>query len=252
MYADFSGYTDIAIGIAMLMGFYLPQNFDSPYKSRNPQEFWRRWHMSLSRWLKSYLYIPLGGNRSVLGRPMKDKIAAGNVNSFITMLLGGLWHGASWNFVIWGALHGVYQIVGNLTRTARDGLIERLGHTPEDRSVIAVRRTLTFFLVLFAWLIFRANSISDAMLLIGKVFSDFGGIGDTLSHMGLGLSEILTVFFALISLFFMDRLVDYSENDSADALTSHGALVYYVYIIALVWIFLLSQGIESSFIYFRF
>ena len=111
VYADFSGYTDIAIGIAMLMGFYLPQNFDSPYKSRNPQEFWRRWHMSLSRWLKSYLYIPLGGNRKILGREVKDKTTAGNVNSFITMLLGGLWHGASWNFVIWGALNGAGMIV---------------------------------------------------------------------------------------------------------------------------------------------
>ena len=111
VYADFSGYTDIAIGIAMLMGFYLPQNFDSPYKSRNPQEFWRRWHMSLSRWLKSYLYIPLGGNRKILGKEIKNKIAAGNFNSFITMLLGGLWHGASWNFVIWGALNGAGMIV---------------------------------------------------------------------------------------------------------------------------------------------
>ena len=111
VYADFSGYTDIAIGIAMLMGFYLPQNFDSPYKSRNPQEFWRRWHMSLSRWLKSYLYIPLGGNRKILGKEVNDKTTAGNVNSFITMLLGGLWHGASWNFVIWGALNGAGMIV---------------------------------------------------------------------------------------------------------------------------------------------
>lgn len=111
VYADFSGYTDIAIGLAMLMGFYLPQNFDSPYKSRNPQEFWRRWHMSLSRWLKSYLYIPLGGNRKILGKEVKDKVAAGNFNSFITMLLGGLWHGASWNFVIWGALNGAGMIV---------------------------------------------------------------------------------------------------------------------------------------------
>ena len=111
VYADFSGYTDIAIGIAMLMGFYLPQNFDSPYKSRNPQEFWRRWHMSLSRWLKSYLYIPLGGNRSIFGKKIKNKITAGNFNSFITMLLGGLWHGASWNFVIWGALNGIGMIV---------------------------------------------------------------------------------------------------------------------------------------------
>ena len=111
VYADFSGYTDIAIGIALLMGFYLPQNFDSPYKARNPQEFWRRWHMSLSRWLKSYLYIPLGGNRKILGKEVKDKITAGNFNSFITMLLGGLWHGASWNFVIWGALNGVGMII---------------------------------------------------------------------------------------------------------------------------------------------
>ena len=110
VYADFSGYTDIAIGIAMLMGFYLPQNFDSPYKARNPQEFWRRWHMSLSRWLKSYLYIPLGGNRKILGKEVKNKITAGNFNSFITMLLGGLWHGASWNFVIWGALNGAGMI----------------------------------------------------------------------------------------------------------------------------------------------
>ncbi|MBR5827740.1 MAG: MBOAT family protein [Paludibacteraceae bacterium] len=111
VYADFSGYTDIAIGIAMLMGFYLPQNFDSPYKAKNPQEFWRRWHMSLSRWLKSYLYIPLGGNRKILGKEVKDKVRAGNFNSFITMLLGGLWHGASWNFVIWGALNGAGMIV---------------------------------------------------------------------------------------------------------------------------------------------
>ena len=111
VYADFSGYTDIAIGIALLMGFYLPQNFDSPYKARNPQEFWRRWHMSLSRWLKSYLYTPLGGNRTILGKEVKDKITAGNFNSFITMLLGGLWHGASWNFVIWGALNGAGMII---------------------------------------------------------------------------------------------------------------------------------------------
>ncbi len=146
VYADFSGYTDIAIGVAMLMGFYLPQNFNSPYKASNPQDFWRRWHMSLSRWLKSYLYIPLGGNRNatfgtyfwiilfaviavilsgqwyvslvflciagVLGlvawlRPARRKKILANINRFITMLLGGMWHGASWNFIIWGGLNGV-------------------------------------------------------------------------------------------------------------------------------------------------
>ena len=150
VYADFSGYTDIAIGVAMLMGFYLPRNFNSPYKSLNPQEFWRRWHMSLSRWLKSYLYIPLGGNRNatfgtffwialfaVIGtwlsgswvvgvsvvtiaaivlvvallKPDKRKKIYANLNSFITMLLGGLWHGASWNFLIWGGLNGIGMII---------------------------------------------------------------------------------------------------------------------------------------------
>ena len=153
VYADFSGYTDIAIGVAMLMGFYLPQNFDSPYKAPNPQDFWRRWHMSLSRWLKSYLYIPLGGNReasfgtyfwivlfaifaailsgswivslvfvglallmiviSHFSKEGKKNIIA-NLNRFITMLLGGMWHGASFNFIIWGGLNGAGMIVYQL------------------------------------------------------------------------------------------------------------------------------------------
>jgi len=158
VYADFSGYTDIAIGIAMLMGFYLPMNFNSPYKSQNPQEFWRRWHMSLGRWLKTYLYIPLGGNRSIgfgtyfwvtvialvsasltgwwLGimipyavliasmvlvpRLLKDtnhlKLFYSNLNSFITQVLGGLWHGASWNFIIWGGINGIGMIVEKIWR----------------------------------------------------------------------------------------------------------------------------------------
>ena len=115
VYADFSGYTDIAIGVAMLMGFYLPMNFNSPYKSKTPQEFWRRWHMSLGRWLKSYLYIPLGGNRTILGFKA-PKLWAANFNSFITQVLGGLWHGASWNFVLWGAINGVGMIVEKIWR----------------------------------------------------------------------------------------------------------------------------------------
>ncbi len=115
VYADFSGYTDIATGVAMLMGFYLPRNFDSPYKSRDPQEFWRRWHQSLSRWLKSYVYIPLGGNRTLFGKQV-PKLWASNINSFATMLIGGLWHGASWNFIIWGGLNGIGMIVNKIWR----------------------------------------------------------------------------------------------------------------------------------------
>ncbi|MCL2246554.1 MAG: MBOAT family protein [Lentimicrobiaceae bacterium] len=103
VYADFSGYTDIAIGVAMLMGFYMPKNFNAPYKATNPGDFWKRWHISLSTWLKDYLYIPLGGNR-------KGKFRT-NINLMITMLLGGLWHGASWNFVIWGGLNGLGIVI---------------------------------------------------------------------------------------------------------------------------------------------
>ena len=103
VYADFSGYTDIAIGVAMLMGFYMPKNFNAPYKATNPGDFWKRWHISLSTWLKDYLYIPLGGNK-------KGKLRT-NINLMITMLLGGLWHGASWNFVIWGGLNGLGIVV---------------------------------------------------------------------------------------------------------------------------------------------
>ena len=106
VYADFSGYTDIAIGVAMLMGFYLPKNFNSPYKATNAGNFWKRWHISLSNWLKDYLYIPLGGNR-------KGKVRT-YINMMITMLLGGLWHGASWNFVIWGGLNGVGILIYKL------------------------------------------------------------------------------------------------------------------------------------------
>ena len=108
IYADFSGYTDIAIGIALLLGFDFPKNFDSPYRSLSITEFWRRWHMTLSRWLRDYLYIPLGGNR-------KGKLLTYR-NLFITMLLGGLWHGASWTFVIWGTLHGAFLAVHRIAR----------------------------------------------------------------------------------------------------------------------------------------
>lgn len=163
VYADFSGYTDIATGVAMLMGFYLPLNFDSPYKSVNPQEFWRRWHVSLSRWLKSYVYIPLGGNRTVFGIPC-PKLVAGNINSFATMLIGGLWHGASWNFVIWGGLNGLGMIINKLWRAGKESLgisgwIER--HRVLNAIDTAVSVLLTFFFISFTRMFFRSSSNLD-------------------------------------------------------------------------------------------
>jgi alginate O-acetyltransferase complex protein AlgI len=149
IYADFSGYTDIAIGIALLLGFRFPQNFDSPYAAVSVQDFWRRWHMTLSRWLRDYVYIPLGGNRG--GALLTYR------NLMLTMLIGGLWHGAGWTFVAWGAIHGSGLVAERWWRT-------RPGYVPPRET--ARRRLLlrlaTFHFVCFAWIFFRADSFGTA------------------------------------------------------------------------------------------
>jgi alginate O-acetyltransferase complex protein AlgI len=160
IYFDFSGYSDMAIGLARMFGIVLPLNFDSPYKATGIIDFWRRWHMTLSRFLRDYLYIPLGGNR--LGMPRRY------VNMMIVMLLGGLWHGAGWNFVIWGGLHGLYLGINLRWRLWRGeavspGLLAR-----------ACSRGLTFLAVVFAWVFFRAESL-DAALSILASMTGFAG-----------------------------------------------------------------------------
>jgi D-alanyl-lipoteichoic acid acyltransferase DltB (MBOAT superfamily) len=142
IYCDFSGYTDIAIGLALLMGFVFPQNFDAPYRSMSPQEFWRRWHMTLSRFLRDFIYIPLGGNRHGRSRQIR--------NLMITMLLGGLWHGAAWGFVLWGALHGAALSIQHLAK----------GRVPAPPAAVAWAATTMF--VFLAWIPFRASHLPDA------------------------------------------------------------------------------------------
>jgi alginate O-acetyltransferase complex protein AlgI len=147
IYADFSGYTDIAIGVALLLGFVLPPNFDLPYLATSPIDFWRRWHLSLSTWLRDYLYIPLGGNRGHRYR-----------NLLLTMLLGGLWHGANWTFVLWGLYHGLLLVVAHL-------LVERfpvLKETP-SAAVRWMKRLGTLYLVVLGWVLFRAESLPAAL-----------------------------------------------------------------------------------------
>ena len=156
LYFDFSGYSDMAIGLSRVFGVKLPLNFDSPYKAVDIVDFWRRWHMTLSRFLRDYLYIPLGGNRK---GPVRRY-----VNLFVTMLLGGLWHGAGWTFVLWGGLHGLYLIVNH----AWSGLRQRLGADP-DRSTRLGRftaRSVTFVAVIVAWVFFRATSLEDALSIL--------------------------------------------------------------------------------------
>ncbi len=167
IYADFSGYTDMAIGLALLLGFRFPQNFDAPYAAASLQDFWRRWHMTLSRWLRDYLYIPLGGNRRGKAR--------GYVNLAATMLLGGLWHGAAWTFVVWGGLHGV----GLAYERWRADVAKRRPPGPEptpgQRAWRAIwTRVVTFHFVCLCWVFFRASSFTNAFDVLGRLFH-FGG-----------------------------------------------------------------------------
>jgi len=158
IYCDFSGYTDIAIGLALLMGFRLPVNFNSPYKARNLSDFWRRWHISLSSWLRDYLYIPLGGNR-------KGKLRT-FLNLFVTMLLGGLWHGAHIRFVLWGGLHGLGLILLRIWQAVIKTPVQ------PGRLRRAVSVFVTFHVVTFLWIFFRAGTWDAALSMIRKIGSD--------------------------------------------------------------------------------
>ena len=158
LYFDFSGYSDMAIGLARMIGIRFPMNFNSPYKSINIIDFWRRWHITLSRFLRDYLYIPLGGNRN--GRIRRY------ANLLITMLLGGLWHGAGWTFVIWGGLHGLYLVLNHLWQAVR----ERLGFTRATLVGHALARALTFGCVVIAWVFFRATGFGAARTMLSAMF----------------------------------------------------------------------------------
>ena len=157
IYADFAGYSLMALGIAKLVGYDVINNFQQPYFAFSITNFWRRWHISLSRWLKDYIYIPLGGSRCSSKRSY--------FNIFITFLVSGIWHGASWNFIIWGALHGIFQIVEKALRLQKE---------PAKGGIIkAVRVVITFFLVSFAWIFFRMPTLNDAIGLITHTAKDF-------------------------------------------------------------------------------
>lgn len=158
IYCDFSGYSDMAIGLALILGFKLGINFNSPYVSTNLTEFWRRWHISLSSWLRDYVYIPLGGNRKGTVRTY--------VNNFLTMLIGGLWHGAAWKFVFWGAMHGV----GLAVHKASMPILKRI---PDNFVTKTFFWAVTFIFVSLLWVFFRAASFEDSILIIGNIFKDF-------------------------------------------------------------------------------
>lgn len=246
IYCDFSGYTDIAIGSARIMGIKLMKNFDRPYRAKTVKEFWARWHISLSTWFKDYLYIPLGGNRCKRWRHL--------LNLFIVFLVSGLWHGAAWTFVLWGALHGAYQVIGTLTYKKRNRLLSKIGLNESSIPVILFRRCVTFLLVTFAWIFFRANSIGDIGIIFTRLFTDRTSISETLSGLGLTSVNILLILASFLVLLILDNLVTYEsgENDGSESVVRGGSFIYVVWTVLIVWILLFSKDMISSFIYFAF
>ncbi|MHC4199964.1 MAG: MBOAT family O-acyltransferase [Planctomycetota bacterium] len=176
IYFDFSGYSDMAIGLGLMLGFTFPKNFDSPYRARSITEFWARWHMSLSTWLRDYLYVPLGGNRKGTGRTY--------VNLMLVMILGGLWHGASWTFVVWGGIHGGMLVIERAM--GKDAAYRRAPR--------AVRTAVTFTIVVVSLVFFRAYDLPAAMRYLGAML----GSGPTAAGAGLVASTIYTLDHALV------------------------------------------------------
>ncbi|MEE2757921.1 MAG: MBOAT family O-acyltransferase [Myxococcota bacterium] len=161
IYCDFSGYSDIAVGLARLLGIQLIQNFEAPYAAATPSEFWRRWHISLSTWLRDYLYIPLGGNRGTQWNTYR--------NLMLTMLLGGLWHGAAWNFILWGAWHGLLLALFRMYQKRRPVNASIKGHT--NAVSLLLKRLVFFHLVCLGWALFRAQNLTDCGVLISGLLT---------------------------------------------------------------------------------
>jgi len=227
IYGDFAGYTDIARGVSRLLGIELVVNFTQPYLSRNITEFWRRWHISLSDWLRDYLYISLGGNRKGVRTTYR--------NLMITMLLGGLWHGASWNFVIWGGLHGVYLVIHKVTR---GGHVDR--HRPVWTDLPAM--ALTFVVVSLTWVPFRAATLSETIDVFGALFSP----GGFLDWGDVGLVVLLATLSFAIDVAQRRVVAERLRPSSAPVVTGAALAV------AVGAIVLFSGGTPQPFIYFQF
>ncbi|MCF8331069.1 MAG: MBOAT family protein [Bacteroidales bacterium] len=236
IYCDFSGYTDIAIGVALLLGFRLPWNFNSPYKAANITDFWRRWHISLSSWLRDYLYIPLGGNR-------RGKIRT-YINLMITMLLGGLWHGAAVRFIIWGGLHGI----GLAIHKAWMQIFGKADHGKKTFWGHLVSVFFTFHLVTFAWIFFRARNMQIAGIMIKRMFNDFSG------KMVPQMIQSYWILFALMLGGFIIHWLPKSFKDKYTNWFIHMP-VWIKVLIAVFIVILLYQARSAEiqpFIYFQF
>lgn len=239
IYCDFSGYTDIAIGAAQVMGIKLMKNFNCPYSARNPQEFWQRWHISLSTWFRDYLYIPLGGSRHGHWNQYR--------NILIVFLLSGLWHGANWTFAIWGFIHGAYLAAYVALRKVL-GVLNPTNNTVLAKLINLCGWITTFNLVCFAWIFFRANSLSDAAYIVMHLFSP---TNSRIVELGLRVSDFL---IAGAAIFILELVQFVQRRTSVRQLVATQPLIirWPVYYAAILTVLVFGKFTSQQFIYFQF
>jgi alginate O-acetyltransferase complex protein AlgI len=233
LYFDFSGYSDMAIGLGRMFGFQLPENFNRPYSASSITDFWRRWHMSLSRWFRDYLYIPLGGNRSGKWKTYR--------NLYIVFALTGFWHGANWTFLVWGLYHGTLLVVERVTGWG-DALTRWR----------PLQRALTQFLVVLGWVVFRADSLPQAGHILGAMFMPTGHgltatVATALTHRTLLIFWLALLVFVVPPGFVMGRFVEFGTSRPAIA-----TKFAYVVVLAPIAAALVAVGTFSPFLYYQF
>lgn len=236
LYCDFSGYSDVAIGIALWMGFHIPANFRAPYKSDSITDFWRRWHISLSTWLRDYLYISLGGNRCSRFRMY--------LNQFLTMLLGGLWHGASWNFVVWGSVHGVALCL----HKAYQRLLghDKTYHPSGIRRFISV--FLTFHLVCFSWLFFAGSTFESSVAMLKQIFTNFSP--QLWSLFVMGYPSVTCLMLLGFILHFLPSSWSRKVEDIMGRMPS--IVLALMLVMIIIWVIQVKGSEIQPFIYFKF
>jgi D-alanyl-lipoteichoic acid acyltransferase DltB (MBOAT superfamily) len=249
IYCDFSGYSDIAIGTAKIMGIELMENFKRPYLAKNLKQFWSRWHISLSTWFRDYLYIPIGGSRKGKTRTL--------FNVLIVFVISGLWHGAAFNFIIWGAIHGIYQIYENLTLRIRSAIWNKL-HLSGTSIQWIIQWLVTMTVVLISWIFFRAQNLQDASFVLSRIFNDIislelvSNISQMVGRTNIGLIRLIVVFFSIILLEISQVLEEKLDFDILNLPSKFILSRWLIYYIVLFSIILFGFFGQSEFIYFQF
>lgn len=243
IYCDFSGYSDIAIGLSRTMGFDLMKNFDSPYFSKSITEFWRRWHISLSTWFRDYVYIPLGGSKKGKYRTY--------LNLFLVFFISGLWHGAAITFVIWGTIHGIIIVIEKATAKSRSKVYKIVGLDKDIFSNRIIFGTITFCIVVFAWIFFRANTFADSRYIVSNLFNfsgttDFSALGLSAFNFNFALASICVLVF----LEYVNKAINLKQTFNSQNFFFRWSI--YICSVLLILLYGVYGSDSPEFLYFQF